>query len=105
MPKWEHNFLKIHEGCGGLVYWVEALETPGVGYFGKCRKCSVDRIPVEQMIPVNVIDFEDEPVEIASKVRSEKLEDLAWDQDSSWEKNQERLQEELRTAEVRGLER
>lgn len=96
MPKWEHNFLKIHEGCGGLVYWVEAVQVPGVGYTGKCMDCTVDRIPVEQMIPVNVVDFEDEPVEIASKVSSEKLEDLSWDQDSSWDENQERIQNYIR---------
>jgi len=92
MPRWD-NCIKIHEGCGGLCKWSEAIETPGVGYFGKCMACQSRRIVVEEMIPVEKSKVEagifldnDEP---------EILADLEWDEDSTWEENQERLSEEI----------
>lgn len=92
MPRWE-GCMKIHEGCGGLCKWVEAIETPGVGYYGKCMACQTNRIVVEQMIPITKAKVEagvlldnDDP---------DKLSDIKWDSDLDWEENQKRLKEQI----------
>lgn len=56
-PRWEsHSHLKIHEGCGGVVRWQEALREPGVGYTGYCLECHEEGIVVEEILPFEVPD-------------------------------------------------
>ena len=92
MPAWD-NCMKIHEGCGGLCIWVEALETPGVGYYGKCMACQTGQIVVEQMIPIEKAKVE--AGIFFDSGEPEKLADLEWKEEDSWEENQERLKQEI----------
>lgn len=92
MPQWE-DCLKIHENCGGLVRWVEAVHDPHVGYYGNCLACGLDDIVVEQIIPIK--EAKPEAGVILEK-DSSRLADLEWDDDASWNENQERLKEEVK---------
>lgn len=87
---------KIHENCGGLVKWVEAVHTPGVGYFGKCEKCGRDGLVVERIIPIE--KGQDELGELLGYGEYDKIAELSWEEDDSWDENQERLEQELREA-------
>jgi len=92
MPQWD-NCMKIHEGCGGLCKWVEAIETPGVGYYGKCMACQTGQILVEQMIPIDRAKVE--AGVFLENGEPEKLDDIKWNKKDSWEENQERLKQEI----------
>jgi len=92
VPQWE-NCMKIHEGCGGLVKWVEAIETPGVGYFGKCMYCQTGQIVVEQIIPIEKAKVE--AGVFLDSGEPEKLANLEWHEDDTWNENQERLKQEI----------
>lgn len=89
MPKWE-DCAKIHEGCGGLVRWVEAIRTPGVGYKGECTACGVEELVVEEIIPIE--DYR--PRDLYSVPPSE-LASLEWNEAVDWEANQDRLSSEV----------
>jgi len=86
--RWE-GCIKIHEGCGGMVRWVEAIDKPGVGYFGECMNCG-DELVVEQIIPI-----EDIEVLEANRVKIDEKAELEWNDDSSWDENQEQLKQEI----------
>ena len=89
MPEWE-DCAKTHEGCGGVVRWVEAVETPGVGYYGECLLCGREELVIEDIIPIEKLDPQD-----ALNADPEDLEDFYWDYDALWEENQKRLLEKL----------
>ena len=95
MPKWESNSVaKIHETCGGLVRWVEAYDDPHVGYTGECLECGKSGIVVEDIIPIELDGGEIAP-DLINRVRLQKRRGLRWDEDLSWEVNQERLAEKI----------
>jgi len=81
MPEWE-DCAKIHEGCGGLVRWVEAIKTPSVGYYGECLYCG-EHLVVEEIIPL-----EDFSVEHITNIPIEERKKLRWNEDKSFKENQ-----------------
>jgi len=89
MPKWT-DLAKIHEGCGGVVRWVEAIDRPGVGFAGECRYCGREHIVEEEIVPVRTLD----PVDALRRDRGQ-LALLEWDHEQSWDENQTRFAEEL----------
>lgn len=95
--RWEEPaYIKIHEGCGGRVRWVEAIDTPGVGYTGECDACGRGRIVVEDIIPVQVRGewsrgSEYDVREAVLDASTEALAGLEWDEKSDFETNQSRL--------------
>ena len=83
--------MKIHEGCGGLVRWVEAVNTPGVGYFGECDHCNTRRLVVEEIVPVELPDgmrYE----EFVEQHDPDDYADVYWDEDADWESNQSQIE-------------
>lgn len=95
MPQWEHTaFAKIHEGCGGLVRWVEAIDQRGVGYTGECRGCHDQRISIEDIIPIRS-DPQQTGQQLVDDVDRETLAELVWDDDAEWNDNQLRLRDEI----------
>jgi len=95
VPRWE-GCLKIHEGCGGQVRWVEAYETPGVGYHGECLHCDTEGLVLEDIIPVE--SGKAKRIVQNNAFSSEQQQALArieWNEDQSWEKNQDRIKEAL----------
>lgn len=90
MPRrWKHC-VKIHEGCGGICRWVEAVEDPNVGYTGECITCGEEEIVVEGMIPLEGFGTQD-----LLDVSPSDLAELSWDDESGWEANQRRLGDEV----------
>lgn len=92
---WPPGTVKIHQNCGGLVRWVEAVCTPGVGHYGHCLECDHEEIVVEQIIPVLPADPEVQPTDVVNEDEEGTLAQLAWDDDADWEENQERLRSEV----------
>ncbi|AAM88760.1 hypothetical protein PhiCh1p87 [Natrialba phage PhiCh1] len=91
MPEWEFC-AKIHEDCGGVVRWVEAVDTPGVGYQGECLGCGETEIVVEAIIPIEDLGPSD-----VLELNPADLDDLRWDYDADFDENQERLLQEVPT--------
>lgn len=97
MPQWETPpWIKLHENCGGVVCWVEAINTPSVGYTGDCSMCRQDGIPTEEIIPL----YDGSRVETGLRERIEACsrEDLAglrWNDDADFDTNQARLKAEI----------
>lgn len=89
MPKWT-DCTKIHEDCGGIVRWVEAVHKPGVGWTGECLYCEEQGIVVEDMLPIRGLDVED-----AAEVDLQTRRELEWDESDTWRHNQKRLAEEV----------
>lgn len=92
MPRWEHPaHTKIHEGCGGVVRWVEAVHRQSVGYTGECLECGEKNIVIEDIIPIEAPDFD-----LKKGIWTSDLdvrEGLEWDEAVDWESNQERLRQ------------
>lgn len=95
---WESPvFVKLHEGCGGRVRWVKAVDTMGVGYTGECIHCGAEDIPQEGIVPIRVrgevpgfggeFDIRDDVLDLDRKTRR----DLRWEDDASHDENQRRL--------------
>lgn len=93
--RWPPGTVKIHENCGGLVRWVEAIKTPGVGYHGECLRCHDDRIVVEDILPLLVEQDDVYPTDIRDQNDHDTLAALQWDDDADWDENQERFQQEV----------
>lgn len=94
-PKWQSNeFAKIHEGCGGLVRWVEAYDRPAVGFTGECVECARENIPVEQIIPIRA-DSGQTGTQLVSGVRKRTLAQLKWADEEDFTENQARLRKEI----------
>lgn len=91
------SFVKVHEGCGGLVRWVEAMNQPGVHYTGQCQHCGREGIPMEKMIPLEYGGDDEYENAIHDMGRRER-EKLSWDETASFDENQDRLEEEIRGA-------
>lgn len=91
---WPPGTMKIHEGCGGLVRWVEAVRTPGVGWTGECLTCHDEQIVVEDIVPIQTEADEQIP-ELVNAMDRDDLAALAWDDDADWDTNQTRLREVL----------
>lgn len=91
MPKWT-DCTKIHEDCGGVIRWVEAVKTPGVGWTGECLQCGEENIDIEDMLPVRGLEVED-----AFAAPVEDLRELRWDEQDTWRHNQKRLAKEVET--------
>ncbi|TKX54679.1 hypothetical protein EXE43_20525 [Halorubrum sp. SS5] len=89
MPKWT-DCVKIHENCGGIVRWIEAIDRPGVGWTGKCTHCGERNIVVERMIPVRGLDHSE-----AFQLSTDQLRQLEWDESDTWRHNQKRLGKEV----------
>ncbi|WP_210408984.1 hypothetical protein [Halorhabdus rudnickae] len=87
MPNIWQGCVKIHQGCGGVCRWVEAIDRPGVGYTGECCHCGSTDIPTEQMIPLK--DYSDR--RLLRVGPTEALADIEWDEQADWEENQARL--------------
>lgn len=89
--------IKIHEGCGGHVRWIEAVRRPGVGYHGECLECGEGMLAVEQIIPVELPDDvrQAREHEYWGTRRLKVWRDLSWDGGVDWETNQQRIQERL----------
>lgn len=86
--------VKFHEHCGGLVRWVEAVETPGVGYTGECIDCGEERLVVEEILPVEVPDGM-RIAEFKRQLDGDEFDGAAWDDDADWDANQTRLRERV----------
>jgi len=86
MPNLWGDCVKIHEDCGGVCRWIEAVTRPAVGYTGQCIRCGEENIPVERMIPVESLDHEE-----AFTTDPSILSELAWDEGKDWETNQARI--------------
>jgi|GEM_PF-5544296 len=91
--RWD-GCIKLHENCGGLVRWVEAVHTPGVGYFGECIGCGESDLVVEEIVPVEVPDGE-RIAEFKERAGGIGRDAVSWDDESDWDANQERLQEQI----------
>lgn len=89
-PKFTH--VKLHENCGGLVRWVEALNKPGVQYTGQCLFCDRDGIPMERILPIEFGDDHELRDAVLAMDREDRA-DLRWNDDADWATNQERLVE------------
>lgn len=97
----EPAYIKIHEGCGGRIRWVEAIDTPGVGYTGECTECLEESVVTEDIIPIEVrgdaggfagkFDIRDTVLE----TEKDELAELSWEDDDSHDENQERIQSEV----------
>jgi len=87
--RWD-NCVKIHYGCGGICLWRESM-LEGVGYAGVCKECTTkNELDVEEMIPI-----EDVTVKEIEKIDLYKRKQLEWNENGSWEENQERIKKEL----------
>ena len=86
--------MKIHEGCGGLIRWVEAYDDPHTGFTGDCLECSSDKIPVERMIPVE-LPRQMIATDLHNQLDIEDLRDLEWNEDATFDENQEQIRTEL----------
>ncbi|AGN33801.1 hypothetical protein HALG_00013 [Halorubrum virus CGphi46] len=87
----EHtDYAKIHEGCGGVVRWVEAVDVPGVGWQGECLHCGDTRLPLEAIMPIRGLDVDD-----ALDAPRDALAELQWDDGDTWRHNQKRLGTEV----------
>jgi hypothetical protein len=94
-PRWRnHSVAKIHEACGGLVRWVEAVDRPGVGWTGECLDCGRENIPRERMIPLD-LDSDEQAVLLVNETDREILARLEWNEDADWTENQNRLREAI----------
>jgi hypothetical protein len=93
--RWPPGTVKIHEGCGGLVRWVEAVRTPGVGYYGECLECHSERVVVEDIVPVLPDDPNINPTDVVNESDQDTLAQLDWDDDSDWDENQARFRSEV----------
>lgn len=89
--------IKIHEGCGGHVRWVEAVQRPGVGYHGHCLECDASRLPVEEIVPVRLPDDTRQAYEHEYWTEHDLGEwrELAWNRDQEFEANQQRIHRRL----------
>jgi len=87
MSKMWDGCVKIHEGCGGVCRWVEAVDRPHVGYTGECLHCGRRNLPVEEMIPLE--DFSGR--QLLRVAPTDALAGLEWDEYDDWESNQARL--------------
>lgn len=91
------NCVKIHENCGGIVRWVEAIMTPGVGYQGECVECGEGELVVEEILPVELPDDvrSAHQHEFWGAYRLKNWRDMEWDAEASWEENQQQFKERL----------
>jgi hypothetical protein len=87
MPSTYEHCVKIHEGCGGIVRWVEAIDRPAVGYYGHCTRCDDEGIPVEHMLPLDFLTHTE-----ALDMDAAAFRELSWDDDADFDANQRRLQ-------------
>jgi len=81
--------VKIHEGCGGVCRWVEAVDRRGVGYTGECLHCGGQDLPTEQMIPLEPYTHE----QVLRVAPCDALASLKWDESGDWDANQHRLRQ------------
>lgn len=85
--------VKFHEDCGGMVRWVEAIHTPGVGYYGECVQCH-ERLDVEEIVPVEVPDGK-RIAEFKRELDGGEFDGVRWNDSADWDENQNRLREAL----------
>lgn len=93
--RWPPGTVKIHENCGGLVRWVEAVQTPGVGYHGDCLECDAEELVIEDILPLLTPGPNVHDVDVVNETDRETLADLKWADDLDWEANQARFREEV----------
>lgn len=100
MTQWETPpWIKIHENCGGIVRWVEAIDQPGVQWTGDCQQCLADGgVVLEEIIAL----FDDSDLDTATTLRdrveaipAEDLAELEWDDDAHVQENRRRLKDEI----------
>lgn len=91
------SFEKVHENCGGLVRWVEALDRPAVHFTGECQHCGEENIVQERIIPIEVRDDREYRNLIRGMPESERAE-LEWDDDAEWRDNQKRFAQQIEGA-------
>lgn len=88
------TYVKIHEGCGGIVAWREAIGRPSVHFTGECDTCTCDDIVQESIIPIEVGSDEDYRRQIMELPSSERRE-LDWDEDDTFRHNQKQIAESI----------
>jgi len=91
-PKTWGDCVKLHANCGGICRWVEAVETPGVGWFGECRHCGQSGLPKEAMVPVETA------VQELMAVPLDERREAGWEESGPWDWNQWRLCDQLGVA-------
>lgn len=91
------SFVKIHEACGGIVRWVEALNQPGVHYTGECMHCASENIPEEHIIPL-AYRGDGEYRQAIRSMDLEKRRELQWDDDADFGENQKRFAKQIQGA-------
>lgn len=89
--------IKIHEQCasGGIVRWIEAVYTPGVGYYGECTACGATELKVEEIVPVEIPEGV-RKAEFKRGLDGDEFVNATWDEAADWDANQERLREAIR---------
>lgn len=92
------SFVKVHEGCGGIVRWVEALDKPAVHYTGECRQCGREDLTREEILPIRIAESYEEARKKIRQMTVEERAKLEWDEDDEWKHNQQRLTEEVGVA-------
>ncbi|MDY6777170.1 MAG: hypothetical protein SVU32_00765 [Candidatus Nanohaloarchaea archaeon] len=95
--EWERS-VKIHEGCGGICRFVEAIDTPNVQWTGECLHCDATSLVLEDMIPIEKHPRDSDFTEWLAQVRDVSMERrrrAKWNNDDSWDQNQKRLREAL----------
>lgn len=86
----QKGVLKLHQGCGGLVRWVEAFDRPCAGWTGECVRCGDTNLPRECIIPVDLPDgLRVTDVELPSEFT------FQWDESATWDENQRRVKAAL----------
>lgn len=93
MPMIWRDCAKIHEGCGGVARWVEAIDRPGVGWHGECTRCQRSGLPTEAMVPIE--EYDEHELRSDENATATELADLHWDEGADWEANQRRLAMEI----------
>jgi len=88
------SFVKLHEGCGGVVAWREALGRPAVHFTGECQHCDADALAQEQILPVEVHGNDEYRRAVRDLPLAERAA-LAWNDDAEWRDNQQRLAREI----------
>ena len=87
----ERTHLKIHEGCGGRVDWVPH-PSPAIGFTGDCNACRSGRLPIEEIIPVELPDGVTAD-ELHQEMDTDAIKAWEWSDDLFYEDGQEEIRD------------
>ncbi|MFC4553518.1 MULTISPECIES: hypothetical protein [Halorussus] len=102
--EWGHKrtfaagWAKIHEGCGGLCRFVEAWDSPGVGWTAECLSCGTEGIVEEHVVFVTdpAVPHEDGVQALVDEVPPSDRADLEYDVDLQQREGFRAAQDDLR---------